>query len=284
MKYKLKYFTKMDKEVLQKIDELEIKYNERNTHIVEFVQEQPSQQIIIVNLDSEENMLLFIKNKEYEKIKDIPNIKISLAPALFHNIEIMEKFQENGIAYYIDIAAYTWQHIHILIEKKVSDILITGPIGLEIKDIATRLHNLGIQVRAIPNYIHKEEEQSSFPTFTSFYIRPEDVEEYEEYIDVLEFPHADLTKALIYYKIYAEDKKWYGNLQEIIEGLDEEFNSKYIMPVFAQMRLNCRRSCFTNGKCQICHKVKELSENLKKIGIIVEREKKEEDEEWQEEQ
>lgn len=99
-------------------------------------------------------------------------------------------------------------------------------------------------------------------------MRPEDIQYLEEYVDVCEF-YGDYKKFDILYDIYKNDEKWFGNLQEIIIGLDKPIDSKYIVPRYGQKRIRCNRECLKGGKCKICFSIEELSKNLEKIGMVV---------------
>ena len=55
------------------------------------------------------------------------------------------------------------------------------------------------------------------------YIRPEDVEAYEEYIDVFEFEDCDKAKEEALYRVYVEQKNWPSNLNNLIKFLDNIF-------------------------------------------------------------
>ena len=77
-----------------------------------------------------------------------------------------------------------------------------------------------------------------------------------------------------------EDKKWFGDLQEIIIGLDSKIDSRYIIPRFAEKRIKCGKDCLKGGKCEMCKRILDLSEQLENAHLIVQidKEKEERDE------
>ena len=66
----------------------------------------------------------------------------------------------------------------------------------------------------------------------------------------------------LYYGIYAIDKKWSGNLKEIIIGMKDDLNSMCILPRFGEYRTRCCRKCLKGGLCNMCNTIVELSKNL----------------------
>ena len=83
-----------------------------------------------------------------------------------------------------------------------------------------------------------------------------------------------MKKQEIFYKIYSK-QEWFGSLNEIIYELNEELDSRYIIPRFAEKRIRCKKECLKGGKCQICDRIKELSHTLEEAHIIVDYNNKE---------
>lgn len=143
--------------------------------------------------------------------------------------------------------------------------MITEALGFELEDIAALAHKLQVQIRVYPNVAQGA--RSELPGIYKFWIRPEDIEVYEDCVDVCEFFYDKYEKQQIFYEIYKKDKKWMGELGELIIGLPLGFNSMKIIPRFAYKRKRCGRQCLKGGKCRICHRVMELAETLEKTPI-----------------
>ena len=105
-----------------------------------------------------------------------------------------------------------------------------------------------------------------------FWIRPEDVEVYGQYIDTIEF-FGTPQQVGVLLKVYKEDKKWFGQLKEIIFGLKSDLDSRYIVPRFAEQRVSCKKECLKGGKCRICERVVDLSHSLKDANLIITQKK-----------
>ena len=105
----------------------------------------------------------------------------------------------------------------------------------------------------------------------TFFIRPEDINLYNKYIDVVEFFNAEYNKDSlnVLYDLYNNGKRWAGPLNEIIKGFKEDTDSYYLIPYFGQQRLNCNKRCNVST-CSFCTQVSSLADTLKQnqIGII----------------
>ena len=146
-------------------------------------------------------------------------------------------------------------------------------MGFELDKITPLLHKNNIKVRVFPNVAQAAATTTS--GILKFWIRPEDIETYEPYIDVCEF-YGEYEKQKIYYDIYAKDKKWIGNLKEIIIGLNEDIMNTTLLPRFAKKRIKCDRECMKNDKCHMCQRILELSETLDKNNLRITIDKEEE--------
>jgi hypothetical protein len=135
-------------------------------------------------------------------------------------------------------------------------------------------HKNNVSIRVFPNVAQSS--WNGIDDLLKFWIRPEDIDFYSQYVDTCEFYGED-EKNDILYNIYSNDKKWFGELKEIIIGLESDIDSRYIVPRFVKKRVKCGRQCLKGGNCQICQHIKELSGNLEKAGLMVTMEEKEEE-------
>ena len=79
----------------------------------------------------------------------------------------------------------------------------------------------------------------------------------------------------VYYRVYSKDKKWFGQLNELIIDFNSDIDNKYIIPRFAEKRIKCDRKCLKGGLCSRCDRIEELSSSLEKSGLIVKIDNKE---------
>ena len=190
-------------------------------------------------------------------LKEKYNIAICIN---YLDIEDFKKFEEAGIPFYFNFRIDSWDVFHYYVSLNVSDIFISGELGFDLKRVSRIAKGKGIRLRAYANYSVGFNPFSN--GFKDFYIRPEDVDKYSEYIDVLEFWDS-VDKQNVLYEVYFHDKEWNGNLQEIIQGLKVKINNYYILgPEFGRRRMNCRRKCQKGEGCQLCERLVELAETL----------------------
>lgn len=232
------------------------------------------EQRVIIKVMSEEDLLqkdllkVFISlKKEY----GLNNFAI-LLPRECEKEEYINTFVENSIDFFFLHMANNWVTLHYLIGLKVSDIYITEALGFEIDKASKICHDNNVTVRIFPNVAQKE-----LPPYDilSFFIRPEDIDFYDQYVDVCEFFYKDITQQPVYYKIYAKDKQWFGELQEIIIGLEQSIDSRHIVKQFAEVRSHCGMRCLKGTPCQLCYHALDLAQTLKKAGLIIDNSKEE---------
>ena len=63
-----------------------------------------------------------------------------------------------------------------------------------------------------------------------------------------------LEKEATLYHVYAENGKWPGNLNLLIDFLNTDINNNalYDEEGFAEKRMSCKQRCMSNGTCHYC--------------------------------
>lgn len=274
MKYCINYSNKSH--IIDKVDEILIRYD-KNKILELFTQFIPAHlnQRVIVQLMEENNIDTIVNNLKkiisiYNENKDI-KFDIQLP---FYNQKFIEELKDTNLKYFFKAAANSWDKFTGLISQNVSDIYITDELAFELDKVAEIAHKNNIKVRIYPNVAQSRWDKLS--DILKFFIRPEDIEMYEPYVDVCEFYGDKAQQIDTYYKIYQEDKKWFGDLQEIIIGLDNKIDSRYIIPRFAEKRIKCGKDCLKGGKCEMCKRILDLSEQLENAHLIVQIDKEKE--------
>lgn len=262
MKYCIDYNKKS--KILDKVDEINIVYNLKDTTLLEFLltNKEKRVNICIEDLDIEKQLTAI------EKIKDIKNSNENLQLFIrLQNIndDLIKKIKEYNLPFYINLRVNNWDTFRGLIDLGVSDIYITEDLCFNLLSVSSIAHSNGVQLRTFPNVAQSQ--WNSMESLKKFFIRPEDIDTYSMYIDVVEF-FGDIDKTEVLYKIYAIDKKWMGRLDEIIIGFDGDLDSRFILPKFASYRTNCRKKCLKGGSCHICEAIEELSKTLADKGFM----------------
>ncbi len=263
MKYCINY-NKQSK-YIDNCDEINIKYSLQDTVLLEFLMLNKEKRVnIYFENETLENVFAII-DKIYEIKKSDEKLQLFIRLPFVEN-EIIEKIKNYNIPFYIDSRVNNWDVFNGLINLGVSDIYIVEDLCFDLKNISKTAKKANVQLRAFPNVAQSQWAET--PALKKFFIRPEDVETYEPYIDVLEF-YGDAKKQDILYKIYNIDKKWFGNLKEIIIGLNSDLDSRFIVPNFATHRTTCKKRCVQGKSCHVCESIEALAETLKLKGLVV---------------
>ena len=167
---------------------------------------------------------------------------------------VFPKIQDNDIPFFFDSFAKDWDMVLGLLSLGVSDIYISGQIGFCLHLLKDVLENEGmedVQIRAVCNaaqasFLYKEQDN-----FKAFFIRPEDVEFYGQYIDVLEFNN--FSKSInTTYEIYKRGT-WDADLEILIDRLNISVDNRNLVQPAMQERATCQRKCLTGERsCHIC--------------------------------
>lgn len=260
MKYCLQYNREL--KITNQPEELIIKYNQNDKSLLYFLEQHKEQRIILfVEFDYDLKMLKALCDK-------YSNLVIQFN---FYNERTIENIVECNFPFFFGDRVSTWDKFLGLIELGVTDIYIVEDLCFELDKVAEIAHAADVQLRTYANVVQSSWKDGEY--LKKFFMRPEDVEIYEPYIDVLEF-FGKSGQIPTYYKIYKEDKQWFGPLKEIIIGFNMDLDSRYIIPRFAERRVSCGRKCLKGGKCRMCERIKELSHTLEENKIIVTIDKK----------
>ena len=208
-----------------------------------------------------------LQHPEYNLCIRLPYKDDKYYPAL------KEKYPK--MQFYFNTYVKDWDTLYGLIQEGVTDVYIVEEFGFSLQAIAAIAHNSNVRVRVFPNVAQSS--WKSIPAIKKFWIRPEDMVYYEGLVDVCEF-YGDYHQQKIFYDIYENDKKWSGNLNELIIDLKEDINSMCLLPRFGEKRTYCKHRCLQGVNCQMCDVIFDLSKNLEKNKIRVKIDKNEKEE------
>ena len=177
-----------------------------------------------------------------------------------YNKDLEQELIKKELPHYYNEVITDWDKFQGFLKLNVTDIVIGGILAFNAKILSSNAKKNGKALRSFCNVCETAWEDT--PSLKTFFIRPEDLDLYEDYIDTFEFyvePGEPTTQIKIntLYEIYTKDKYWFGKLKEIITGYKGEEDSRYIIPIFGQKRLNCGKRCvqsIENG-CHICDRI-----------------------------
>lgn len=198
-----------------------------------------------------------------------PEVKFKLKFAEYSSV--LDKFfatlVEHEIPFFFEERVRSWDVFHGLIDIGVSDIYIVEELGFSLNKLGPIAHAKNVSIRCFANVAQSMWERER--SIKSFFVRPEDVPIYEPYVDVLEFFGTSQQIYETLYRVYAISKKWFGQLNELIIGLDSEVDSRTIPPsMFAKYRTKCEKRCLKGSTCDICNRFVDVAANFEENGLI----------------
>lgn len=239
MKYALA--GRQPKPLLRQVDEIMIKAQDYR-YISELAVDIPNKTIIldVPNEDFEDLKPILI---EYNKIEEVNFV------CKIYNLHssIIEWFQFYNIKFYYAYSVNSFYEVQGLVDLGVEYVKIHAPLTFNID----KLKRFNTKFRMVPNvayaaYIPRQE------GICGQWVRPEDIQYYEESIDVFEFEHVDLEKERTLYHVYAENGYWPGNINLLITNLDVNADNRGLPENFGEMRANCGQHCMMTDACHYC--------------------------------
>lgn len=164
-----------------------------------------------------------------------------------------------------------WELNYIISTYHVSDVYIVDDLCYDLPRVSEFCHDRYVNIRAIVNRGMSSTPQAPDSRIIPF-VRPNDYDflEKRKYIDVYEFDCGDPYdfKALkVLYKVFMQDKDWYGNLQELNRDIPFELPNRGLLPEFTKFKSNCKLRCLTGGGCNHCQGLVELAQGLREKGV-----------------
>ena len=265
---------KRERKYLDVVDEIIIKYHP-SENLLNFLNQHKNQRII---LDIEDKKAFF-DNYGAETLAavkvhvDNPNNWVLRFPKMLDNDfalnqDELDKIKSLNLPFFFNEYIDKWDILIGYINLGVTDVYVVNELGFELENVYEIAHSYNVKVRVFPNVA-----QSSWPLtpdLKKFFIRPEDIEDYEKYVDVFEiFEAEEPIIAETLYKVYAMDEQWYGKLEEIIGNFHANLDGRFLHPRWVDRRVRCGKKCLKGSMCDMCNTIAGLGESLEKAGILV---------------
>lgn len=242
---------------LPEIDQFNIDYKNKEVKLVSFLETYAKTQRVNIRLPEDYTQDdIELLEAIYER--DKPNIALILPDKYYTN-----RLREKGIPFYFSTLASTWDELTFLLSFHPSDVFISGELGFDLERVNHVILPLGVQIRCYANVTQSSGSKAG-DGFKNFFIRPEDLDYYSQYVDVIEF-YKSVEQQNVLYEVYFHSKEWNGYLGEIIKGLSLKINNYYLFGVeFARRRVHCRKRCLKGERCQLCERLIALADSLEK--------------------
>ena len=245
---------------LPQIDEFNIEFRDKKEKLLYFLDQYAISQRVniyapVAITDNEFDLLMSI----WEMAKY--NIALCwVAADLEVSEERINRLKEADFPFYFYAFISDWDKMYKFIEAGVSDIFITNDLGFNLPIVHTLANSKNVKIRCFANISQYNWDHNQ--GLTGFYIRPEDIDLYSEYIDVLEFYNIENQQNVLY-EVYFKDKKWVGDLREIVQAITQPIPNYYILDKsFATTRLTCDRKCLKGNSCNICPQLLDLAKTI----------------------
>lgn len=245
---------------LKKADEIKFKWKDRKG-IERYHETYPEANFIL------EHNILSDTEIDYKWVKDTEIIIQKNLILSLNSYEEAKTAKEYGLKFYLNFPITSYYDLNNICELLEPYYVVLGaPLFFDLDNVKKRID---IPIRAIPNVAFDDMPRKNGVVGTWF--RPENMEEYEDYIDIIEFKvePGENKKEQGLYRVYFESKNWPGQLNDIITNLNYEGLNRMIPPEATSKRIDCGQRCERNGICRICYRAlelanRELIENYKK--------------------
>jgi hypothetical protein len=243
-------------EYMAKAQEIRVKYKYLDT-LLDIYEINPEASIVLTISSKEDKSK--IRWEEIEKYNKMWQNKVIIETDSF---DIMDACKALGLKFFYAIPINTFYELKALADYGCCDVKIDAPLT----HMLDKIENFDITIRMCPNiayysYIPREN------GVIGSWVRPEDVEAYESYIDVFEFEDCDAKKERALYRVYAEQKSWLGPLNGLISNLNYPGDSKLVPEDFGIIRRFCGQRCTDGMNCSVCYRILDMAqpEKVRKI-------------------
>ena len=240
--------SQVSEEYLKKVDEIKINYNQLDT-ILDLFEINPNATFILKITSKEDKTS--IRWQEIERYNTMTQNKVVIETDSF---DIMDACKALNIQFFYAIPINSFYELQALAEYGCCDVRIDAPLT----HMLDKLSVYDITIRMCPNvayygYIPREN------GVIGSWVRPEDVELYEDFVDVFEFEDCDKKKEEALYRVYNETKSWIGELNKLITNFNYQGINHKISKDLTLCRMFCGQKCTQGIKCNLCERFFNLS-------------------------
>lgn len=271
------YYCAPDMNYIDEAPQIKIDYREEDPTLEKFIEVHNNQTIYITiaedfNLFNKPDTLRRFQNlKQYKNwvlqipISMISTIKENESSIIIDDIKF-DAIKDSCNKYMFTDVVGSWEVLQFILSLHPAEVYITNILGFSFDRLYTVCNNAEVGIRVTANVAQAA--WDGIEPMKKFFIRPEDVDFYETYCSGIEFSGKDKSIQEVMYKIYKR-QYWYGDLKEIIIGLDQSLDSRQLPLDFGKWRANCGKRCITGGKCNLCKAILHFAENMDKTETLI---------------
>lgn len=251
---------------LDEVDEILFLWDNVKEDISIITKKVKPEQKVIINLDlldlDEENAIAYLNKlkQEYSNIL----VQIDSTQNSFRQLLI-----DNNIDFMFTNFCVNYGAVYGSIEKGAKELYIVEDLGFDLKELQEVRNKYKVKLRVFPDIGQTDAAfKNVVPALAKFWIRPEDTELYEQYVDVFEFyNHSD--RLSVVYEIYKK-RQWKGEVGQLINDCNLKIDNTTIAPYFGQHRISCKRKCLIDkGYCNMCFQIQNLADQFAAAGLTI---------------
>ena len=236
MKYAIS--ARQPKDMLNKADEIIIDYKDID-YLFDLIELFPDKKYILKLPYGED-----INWTTVDNFNKLCNLEVALM-----SLNDINRCKEHNIKFFWGYEIISYYDLKRLVDLGVSQVLLGNELYFDVKNIKEHFNT---PIRLIANkcfdsYLPAQE------GVCGTYVRPEDIDTYGKYVDTIEFYYKDLHQEKVLFKIYAEDKKWPGNLNLILANLNVDIDNRGLPDEFGSVRMICQQKCMKGRRCAFCY-------------------------------
>lgn len=258
-----------DMDYIKEAPQIRINYRASDQTLEKFLEVHPDQTIYI-DIQEQELFKDLESLKRFQALKQYKNWVLQIPVKLItsEEIDIIDDIKFQALKdccnkYMFTDVVGNWEVLQYMIALAPCEIYITNILGFCMDKLKRVCGDIGIRV--VANMAQAA--WSGIPGIRKFFIRPEDLDIYKQYISGIEF-EGDAVVQEVMYKAYSRGY-WYGDLNEIIIGLEDELDSRKLPREFGEWRANCEKRCITGGKCNLCKAMRQFVDTMDKTDTYV---------------
>ena len=239
------------KSVLRQADEIKLIYNDKGK-LIDYIEEFFDKTLIL-----EIPNTVIVEDMDWDLFVSYSE-KVNFILCL-NDLSLVNKCKEKGLKFYWAYPVFSWYELQGMIELEPCYISVSTPMSFNLKKIKKKTN---IPLRIVPNLAY----DMYIPRNNGLYgtwVRPEDIEVYEEYVDVCDFVSYELSKEATLLHIYKDTKEWPGNLNFLLTNFNINVDNRLFPKDFGERRANCGLRCMENGTCHYCETAVKFANTLK---------------------
>ena len=273
MKYAVSFFSNF--RYMKEVDEVIFTYTEKNighlNQINSYIDKNTQTAIVqLEDLSNEKMMEVFTDLLELKS--DLNNNLILMID--FKNKGLIKELKDYNFKYMFKDYARSKEMIDAMGAEGACSVYIVEELAFNLKALKYLKDKYNLEYRVFPDIAQSTKGTGDYvDPLCKFFIRPEDTEVYEDYVDVFEFYHIGEQLSPVY-EVYKK-QQWLGNLNDLILSLSDDkiISNRTITPHFGQMRVDCNKICLC-GKCCICEEITKLADSFGEAGLEIIKKKK----------